>query len=49
MISVVMLYFGFSGSPTLNLWVGTCILVALIGYFIAKRKMASNDNQSSST
>ena len=40
MISAVMLYFGFSGSPTLNLWVGTCILAALVGYFIAKRNMA---------
>jgi len=39
MISVVMLYFGFSGSLTLNLWVGVCILFALIGYFIAKRKI----------
>jgi len=36
-ISIVMLYFGFSGSPTLNLWVGICILAALAGYFIAKR------------
>ena len=44
-ISVVMLYFGFSGSPTLNLWVGICILAALIGYFIAKRKMSSNSNR----
>ena len=40
-ISVVMLYFGFSGSLTLNLWVGACILAALIGYFIAKKKIAS--------
>ena len=38
-ISVVMLYFGFSESLTLNLWVGICMLTALIGYFIAKRKM----------
>jgi len=38
MISVVMLYFGFSGSLTLNLWVGICILAALIGYYIVKRK-----------
>jgi len=44
MISAVMLYFGFSGSLTLNLWVGVCILAALIGYFIAKRKMVSRDN-----
>jgi len=40
-ISVVMLYFGFRDSITLSLWVGACILAALIGYFIAKRKMAS--------
>ena len=37
-ISVVMLYFGFIGSPTLILWVGVCIVAALVGYFIAKRK-----------
>jgi len=37
-ISIVMLYFGFSRSITLNLWVGICLLTALIGYFIAKRK-----------
>ena len=40
-ISVVMLYFGFSDSLTLNLWVGVCIVAALIGYFISKRKMDS--------
>jgi len=34
----VMPYFGFSSLPTLNLWVGICILTALMGYFIAKRK-----------
>jgi len=39
-ISIVMLYFGFSRSLTLNLWVGACILAALTGYCIAKRKMA---------
>ena len=36
-ISGVMLYFGFSSSPTLNLWVGICMLAALTGYFIAKK------------
>ena len=41
-ISVVMLYYGFSGSLTLNLWVGICLLAALIGYFIAKRKINSH-------
>jgi len=39
MISAVMLYFGFSVSRALNLWVGICILAALTGYFIAKIKM----------
>ena len=43
-ISVVMLYFGFRGSLTLSLWVGVCILASLIGYFIAKKKMASRSN-----
>jgi APA family basic amino acid/polyamine antiporter len=47
MISVVMLCFGFSGSLTLNLWTGICILVALIAYFIAKRKMSSRNVQNS--
>ena len=42
MVSAVMLYFGFSGSPALNLWVGVCILAALIGYCAAKKKMARN-------
>ncbi|MCL2075449.1 MAG: amino acid permease [Betaproteobacteria bacterium] len=46
-ISVVMLYYGFSRSLTLNLWVGISILAALIGYFIAKRKMPSRDKQNS--
>ena len=42
-ISAVMLYFGFSRSLTLNLWVGVCILAALIGYFIATyRKRSGN-------
>ena len=43
MISVVMLYFGFSGSLTLNLWVGICILSALAGYFIAKKRKKINN------
>ena len=38
-ISIVMLYFGFSESPTLNLWVGICSIAALIGYCLSKRKM----------
>ena len=42
-ISGVMLYFGFSESLTLNIWVGICIIAALIGYFIAKRKMGENN------
>jgi len=38
MISAVMLYFAFSGLPTLNLWLGICILAALIGYFAARKR-----------
>jgi APA family basic amino acid/polyamine antiporter len=38
MTSAIMLYYGFSRSLTLNLWVGVCILIALTGYFIAKSK-----------
>jgi APA family basic amino acid/polyamine antiporter len=49
MISTVMLYFGFKGSLTLNLWVGICILAALIGYCIAKQKMARRGDQNSGT
>ena len=45
MISAVMLYFGFSQSLTLNLWVGVCMLAALIGYFITKRKMPFHRNR----
>ena len=41
-ISVVMLYFGFSGSLTLNLWVGICVLAALVGYFIATKRNFKN-------
>ena len=37
-ISVVMLYFGFRETLTLNLWVGICLLTAMSGYYIAKRK-----------
>ena len=38
LLSGVMLYFGFKQSPTLNLWVGASILMALIGYFITKKR-----------
>ena len=51
-ISVVMLYFGFSGSLTLNLWVGICIIATLIGYYITKRKMKpqfERDSEANST
>jgi APA family basic amino acid/polyamine antiporter len=44
-VSVVMLRFGFMQSPTLNLWVGACILAALTGYFIAKRKINSRGDR----
>jgi basic amino acid/polyamine antiporter, APA family len=38
LLSGVMLYFGFKKSPTLNLWVGASILMALIGYFATKKR-----------
>ena len=38
-ISFVMLYFGFTESLTLNLWVGICIPVALIGYFVVTKEI----------
>ncbi len=40
-VSVVMLYFGLSGSLTLNLWVGACMLAALACYFATKSKVFS--------
>jgi len=36
-LSGVMLYFGFK-SPDLNRWVGASILMALVGYFITKKR-----------
>jgi APA family basic amino acid/polyamine antiporter len=39
LLSGVMLYFGFRQSPTLNLWVGASILMALIGYFVTKKRV----------
>ncbi len=39
LLSGVMLYFGFKQSPDLNLWVGASILMALIGYFITKKRV----------
>jgi len=38
-LSGVMLYFGFKKSPTLNLWVGASIMMALIGYFTTKKRV----------
>ena len=46
-MSSAMLYVGFSMSRTLVLWVGTCIIAALIGYFITRRQMASRGDKSS--
>ena len=43
--SVVMLYFGFSGSPTLYLWAGACVPAALAGYVLAGRKMLSGGDR----
>jgi APA family basic amino acid/polyamine antiporter len=45
MLSGIMLYFGFKQSPTLNLWVGASILMALIGYFITKRRVDAQNAQ----
>lgn len=39
--SGVMLYFGFRSSPTLNLWVGSSILAALVGYFLTRSRRAA--------
>ena len=45
MVSAVMLYFGFSGSPALSLWAGVCMLAALIGYCIAQRNMEQRNTK----
>lgn len=47
MVSAVMLYFGFSGSPTLYLWVGVCVPAALAGYCVAGRKCFSGGERDS--
>ncbi len=39
--SGVMLYFGFRRSPTLNLWVGSSILAALVGYFLTRARRSA--------
>jgi APA family basic amino acid/polyamine antiporter len=44
-LSGLMLYFGFRQSPTLNLWVGSCILAALIGYFFTRRRSAARNSR----
>ncbi len=35
-LSGVMLYFGFKRDVSLNLWVGACILLTLVGYFVTR-------------
>jgi APA family basic amino acid/polyamine antiporter len=45
LLSGVMLYFGFRRSPTLHLWVGASILMALIGYFITRKKVVLRNGQ----
>lgn len=42
-LSGVMLYFGFKKSPTLNLWVGGSILIALIGYFVTRKRVEAQN------
>ena len=44
-MSISMLYVGFSMSATLVLWVGICIVAALVGYFVTKRNMSSRGGQ----
>jgi basic amino acid/polyamine antiporter, APA family len=43
MLSGIMLYFGFKQSQSLNLWVGVSILLALLGYFITKKKISARN------
>ncbi len=45
LLSGVMLYFGFKESKSLNLWVGACIVAALIGYFITKKMTAGQNGR----
>jgi APA family basic amino acid/polyamine antiporter len=45
LLSGIMLYFGFKRSPTLNLWVGASILMALIGYFITRKRAEARNGQ----
>jgi basic amino acid/polyamine antiporter, APA family len=45
LLSGVMLYYGFKKSPTLNLWVGACILMALIGYFATRKKAEAHNGR----
>ncbi len=45
-LSGIMLYFGFKKSPTLNLWVGSSILMALIGYFFTRRRAVAQERNS---
>ncbi|MEJ2109771.1 MAG: APC family permease [Acidobacteriota bacterium] len=44
-LSLIVLYFGFKQSPTLNLWVGTCILASIIGYFLTRQKAKSRSRR----
>lgn len=46
-LSGLMLYFGIKKSLSLNLWVGACILMALIGYFVARKRAASQNARTS--
>jgi len=44
-LSGIMLYFGFKKSPTLNLWVGACILAALVGYFVTRKRAEARNGR----
>ena len=45
LLSGVMLYIGLKDSKSLNLWVGICILAAVIGYFIARKRAAARSGR----
>jgi len=40
LLSGVMLYYGFKKLPDLKLWIAACVVAALIGYFIARKRTA---------
>jgi basic amino acid/polyamine antiporter, APA family len=43
LLSGIMLYFGFKQISQLHLWIGSSIIIALIGFFITKRSLDSRN------